>query len=653
MSIGLENKMYPFLIADRNIWPINCKIVNSSLPGMTAADSAAFYFRHQIDLLEDLGAVLIYLGNCDTASTEVKKGKYSKISQIKNQFYENIGKIPSKTSIKNRLLHFEWNDSINPQIESPEHPDDYKYNIDRIIKNCKKRSVPVIIVRPKANLFFPSGIGKGNFVFYRYYGINDKISHQIKIPDTRFPKALKLHEAGKFDEAASVYREILIEPPITAMSQEYSLLVSNNYAVAKAESGQYKEAIYLLNILLHEQGVRKEIVLYNIAQIKKDIGESEEFLKFLNQSFEEDSSLYRVRSPYLLAIDQLVAKHSAVKLIDMDDLISDGMYLDWCHPLPEGQKILANNIAKAFKDFGIYGTNKVEIENFLYNPEVANGNVSKFHDYFKTFASFTEKQILDQIEELKEIFKGGKEYESSMPELDSISRELKTAIEYYFRHPIFTTIKDVLQFPPVYSSDIGRFPEYYLVRHLIPYLRIYESDKTFKENFNFELNLLRTNEKLLSILPEKSKSLVCITPPEIDIKYEYIRLPLVLSKVRNLLLNHLKMGNQVYNRTKTAIFWYVRESLRFGTHSRYSMRYDRLLLEFLAEGLAVAEVINKSLEMKKSTEIDELKKLLNQTVNVHEYYCEKFSFIVDSKQLLSDYDLKLNSLFLSFIAREN
>ena len=187
----------------------------------------------------------------------------------------------------------------------------------------------------------------------------NKISHQIKIPDTRFPKALKLHEAGKFDEAASVYREILIEPPITAMSQEYSLLVSNNYAVAKAESGQYKEAIYLLNLLLHEQGVRKEIVLYNIAQIKKDIGESEEFLKFLNQSFEEDSSLYRVRSPYLLAIDQLVAKHSAVKLIDMDDLISDGMYLDWCHPLPEGQKILANNIAKAFKDFGDFVGNEI------------------------------------------------------------------------------------------------------------------------------------------------------------------------------------------------------------------------------------------------------------------------------------------------------
>ena len=76
MSIGLENKMYPFLIAGRNIWPENCKIVNSSLPGMTAADSAAFYFRHQKDLLEDLCAVLIYLGNCDTASTEVEKGKY-------------------------------------------------------------------------------------------------------------------------------------------------------------------------------------------------------------------------------------------------------------------------------------------------------------------------------------------------------------------------------------------------------------------------------------------------------------------------------------------------------------------------------------------------------------------------------------------------
>ena len=117
------------------------------------------------------------------------------------------------------------------------------------------------------------------------------------------------------------------------------------------------------------------------------------------------------------------------------------------------------------------------------------------------------------------------------------------------------------------------------------------------------------------------------------------------------MLDHLKGGNQIYNRTKTAIFWYVRETLRFGAHSRYSMRYDRLLLEFLAEGIAVTEVLNKFLEMNKSTEIDELKQLLCQTVSVHENFCQKFSLYEDSSQLLVEYDQRLNSILSSLTAK--
>ena len=70
------------------------------------------------------------------------------------------------------------------------------------------------------------------------------------------------------------------------------------------------------------------------------------------------------------------------------------------------------------------------------------------------------------------------------------------------------------------------------------------------------------------------------------------------------LIQHLINGNQIYNRTKATIFWYVRETLRFGSHSRYSMRYDRLTLEYIAEGLALAKILNHNLGNKKTQVIN-------------------------------------------------
>jgi len=47
MSIGVERKTHPFVLADRPIWPEDTQIINCSLPGMTAADAAAFFLRHK------------------------------------------------------------------------------------------------------------------------------------------------------------------------------------------------------------------------------------------------------------------------------------------------------------------------------------------------------------------------------------------------------------------------------------------------------------------------------------------------------------------------------------------------------------------------------------------------------------------------------
>lgn len=650
MSVGLEKKTYPFLLASATIWPCDTRIVNCSLPGFTSADAAAFFFRHDRAFLKDLNAVVVYLGNCDATSSEVRKGKYGYLRQAVCWIREVVGRMPAKTRIKNRLLHFEWNNAYDPVIESPESPKDFEYNIGRVLETCHHASVPVIIVRPKANLYFPPGVGKGNFIFYRHLGMKERFSGIISIPDARFKEALRLHESGDFEEAAKTYNEILLRPSVVPMRQEYSLAVLNNYAAAKAEAGEVEEALYLFQLLLKERGARKEIVLYNLAQLQKKCGEQEKYSRLLVDSYESDDSLYRIRSPYLCAIDRLIGKYPSAKVIDMSDIVPDALYLDHCHPLPEGQARMADEMSRSLAEFGIQGSETANIENILYNPELARGNVSEFHDYFKTFAPISENRIAGAMIVLGESLKLMDVFDSTSPALSSIPKEIRNAIDYYLRHPCFPSVRDVLHFPPRYPLDVGRFPEYFIVRHLIPYLRAHESNLLLAARFDATLSLLRTSDQLLSILPAKGVPLVDSRLPQFDAVYEGVRLPLILVKVRRLLIQHLQAGNQIFERTKTTIFWYVREALRFGAHSRISMLYDRVLMEFLAEGLAVAGVLDAAMGMKKSSEIEDLIRILQSTVQIHEEYCGQFSLVNDSDQLLACYNRKLAELANQFDA---
>jgi hypothetical protein len=649
MSIGVEKLTHVFINAQNNIWPTDTLIVNSSLPGMTAADSAAFYFRHRNLECKNLKAVFIYLGNCDTTSTEFRKGKYDKYIQYKNKFTELLNIKRSKTSIKNKLLYFEWNNTFNPKIENAESPEDFVYNLERIIKDCKINQIPVILVRPKANKFFPSGVGKGNFTFYKYLGIDDKISNNINIPDTRFKDALKLHENHEYEVAAQRYKEILIKPSTEIMSQEYSLMVANNYAVAKALLGNYKEAIYVLNLLLNEKEIRKEIILYNLSQTYKMQGSIIEAKNYLDESFESDKSLYRVRYPYINAIDNIISKYDAIKVIDMHTLIPDYLFLDHCHPLPKGQEILANAIKDKFKEIGIHGFEKAKIKNILYNPEFANGNNAFFHDYFKTFAPYTVAEIKSQVDLYKNNEFTNIKYLDKIPEVSNSSRELKIALDYYLKHPVFTGLHDILYSPPKYPSDIGRFPEFYLIRYLIPYIKLYESIQQFDSNIDFDYKLLRSSEDLISILPIESVAFIENKLPDFDLKYEEQRLERILVKSRKSLIQHLINGNQIYNRTKATIFWYVRETLRFGSHSRYSMRYDRLTLEYIAEGLAVAKILNYNLGNKKSQAINKLITDLNLITKIHEEFCVKFDLVENNQILLMEYDKSLKEIHKNII----
>lgn len=639
MTIGFERKTYPFILAEQKNWSNETEIVNCSQPGFTSSDACAFFFRHIRDF-SSLKGVIIYLGNCDANATEIKKGRYTVFQHYYNKMRELLGFERPRSTLKNRLRRFEWDDAYDLSIERQVKPSDYEFNLYRIIRYCKHSFIPVLLIRPTANLLFPSGTGKGNFIFYRYLDFQERFSSGLSISDGRFIDAFESHEKGEHLKALELYKKILEEPHSFLVHPEYILIVANNYAVCAAEAGRFAEAEKLLQLLLKERHIRKEILLFNIAQLFKMQGNIENYRKVIKDAYEADSSLYRIKDLYMKAIDRIALKFQhSVRLIDMSAFTRYELFIDHCHLLPEGQKVLTEKIIKELIELKIMkGYKTARIRNILYNPELSLGNTAEFYNYYKTYAPYDREQIKKDVNIIKRRCQLSNNPQDLEGILQLVSKETAAAIKHYLKHPCFPSIQDILHFGPQYPSDIGRFPEFFLIRHIVPYLRMTEREPSLNRRFSADTKLLHSSSELMSVLPDPVAELVLRGDSYIDQIFEMGRIDRILAKVKTDLLVHLRSGNQIYERIKTTIFWYFRETLRWGSHSRISMRYDRLFLEYAAEALMVAGVLDLVLGSPKKEDILLAITWVEEADRIHSRFAGEFSLEKDCRGLLKEYD---------------
>ena len=638
MTVGAERLMYPFQMADEARWPESTTLVNCSIPGFTSADACAFFFRF-LRRSKAPRAAIVSLGTCDAMSSEVRKGPYTYARQLGHELRQRFGMSPKRTRLQNRLLNFEWNGELDDSLEHPEAPGDFRFNVERILKACQTRSIPVALVRPKSNPLCPPGIARGNFAFYSYLGLPARAPDRLAIPDERFISAQKLFEESRFTESAGTYRDILENVGVLSSHAEYPLIVVNNYAVAVARAGQTDEAESLFHLLLKERGIRKEIVLFNLAQLARMCGKSDEYMRLLSESYEADSSLYRIRRPYLDELDDLGRRYSpGVWMLDLHDLLDDECFVDHCHALPRGQKQIADAMSSQFEVWGISGKSQASIKNVLYNPELSNGNTTEFYSYFRTFAELTSDEIRLAINRLGQGLEQQLSAGAELTALQSAPKEIQGAIEYCLRHPVFPTVRDLIRAGPEYPSDVGRFPELFLVRFVVPYLRFHEGDSSLAARFDPSVGILRRASDLAGVLPDKVAPLVSREIPVLEAQAAASYVHRILEKVKEQLLRHLQGGNQVCERLKSTMFFYFRETLRYGSHSRVSMRYDRTTLEYIAEALAVAGVLESRLGHDQEAEICRLVEVLEAAVKIHDRFSREVSYKLGTPSSLGEYD---------------
>lgn len=639
MTIGFEQKSYPYLLANRASWPEGTRLVNTSQPGITAADAAAFFLRFGHDY-PDLKSVIIYLGNCDANANELRKGRMTPLRLAAQQARGAFGIRPRKAVLRNKLTRFEWNEYYDSSFERIEPPKDFEYNLARIINACRSRSVQVVLVRPRANRSFPAGVGKGNFIYYHYLACPSRFMPGLEHPDQRFLNAFAAYEEGRFEESGVLYKEILDASDIPVARTEYPLIVAHNYAAACARQGRDDEALTLFDLLLKEPAARREIVLFNKAFVLKFKGDQAGAETCFSEAYEADNSMYRVKQAHLDVIDRLVASNGGiVRLVDMS-VFCDDDFVDHCHLLPAAQEILAGMVERALRGMNVMnGAVPARIEPRLFNLELASGNTASFFDYYRTRAYLTAGQIRSDIDALRRDIREGDSLSGRA--LSLVSEPVAKTVEYARRHPCFADIRSLLRFPPETPLDVGRFPEYFLIRRLAPYLEAASQEAPAAAVLSAVLGLLHSGSELAKALPPEAQG-VSMEIPQLNSDADKEWISRIIVSVRSAIGGHLERGPCVHERLQTTIFWYFREVLRWGPHSRVSMRYERMTLEFMAEALAVASWLDLKCDAGMNEEIVELAKALVRAVQIHEKYCLQFKPGRDNLAVIAAYTAALN-----------
>ena len=580
ISLGRAGHNYVDMMANTACWPAEFVFENLSFPGATSHDMLEAFKGLVSTNLNGVFAVIINLGNCDSASSPLM----FKTRFIDKFFPKSAGKFSDRERLsmsRNRFTPFYWNENYDPLIEVPVSPKTFQTNIETIVTSCLKRGVKVSLVKPVANRHFPPGLGKGNCFFYHYLGLNDKISHRLNISDTRFIEATREKEEGRYAKAASLYENILDNLSENINSREYPLLIANNYAVCLAEDNKFREAKSVLEILLSERHMRKEIVLYNLSQIEKKLGNSRKADFYERASFEADFSLYRIKDAYRAQLDAIVKRHNSLEVVDLIEFLSSISFCDHCHLDENSHQILAQKLMeKLHKDL----ENSEHKASVVNNPLSPMASKRDFRNFFVFNSAFepdevvATDQLLHDLDENLDLQKDSKY---------SNNNKLNKTISEYKQHPITSNKSLLLAFEPNINIFWGKFPEYSIAYRLFQLTSSYSKEanrlfETFPNLFG-HLNLRRQSKFLAPLFNEEPK-LAGQKFSRLALESDYDE----LEKEIDTRINKIYSEDwEPDNRVKMTLVWYVRESLRFGGQSRFNSLCEFWELEKMAEALFV------------------------------------------------------------------
>ncbi len=599
MTIGCYEYTFPFILSNHRIWRKESTIYNSSLHGFGSADALKFLKKNNI---KDLDYIILNIGICDSIATEVQK----KSNQL-NLFTKK------KSLNTNKIIFNDWNNNFDNLIHKPETERDFEKNIKKIINFANSKKIKIIIIVPDSNYFFHPGLAKGNFAYYSYYNLLDKSSNFLNFKHDKLKKAFQLAEEGEYKKCNELYLQILNDKISFNYSFELYYAIANNYAVNEAKLGNYQVSLKNLKILSKEENIRKEIIFYNISIIYKKINEKSKSDKYLLLSNDEDINNYKINENFRNIIKKIVSNFS-LDSIDIRSLENKNFF-DHCHLTKSGHLELSNKLSNILNNGEIVDSYRAKIKNILFNPEYSLGNDKNFNEYFQ-IQSEKKIDLKNQVQNIN--LKANNNGSQSIEILSGVDDELFDAIESYNKHPIFVHINFLKNIDNYKNFYYGKFPELFIIticQHIFNFLHLHNSF----DGLTIDGNLFLDKEKRENIF----KNLNLTNDLDSIFNFKNIDIKDCLNKIKDKIsfhMNKLPKENQIYDRRKFTMYWYFRESIKFGTQSRNSMFYNFIELQNIYEAAVLSIGLSKYIQSKQINYFENIKLKIEQISKLNEKF---------------------------------
>lgn len=633
-TIGGSTNIYPEILYNKITKEKNCEIVNYSVPGVTSSDAKSIYFSQIKESNNDV--LIIYLGNNESVYGPHKGYCSNLFWNIRKFFYkkENYNELfflKDKFKFSYKFSNFSIS-NLNSE---------FKKNVESIVRDSEKKNLVTILINPVANRQFYSGAGAKNFEFFKLINIDDKVSNLLTGSDEQSSfliKAINFQEKKLYKESTQVYEKIIKEN-----NNILSFISKNNLAVIfSAENTECSKQMF--KNLLNTYKEYDPIIYYNLYLLEKG-RDSTSAEKYLNLSYSKDFSLYRIQKDYRNSLEE-IKNEFKIDYLDLKNILNENDFIDYCHPTKEAHKKIADNIVDLICKNSqlLKNSRKNYYINKLVSPDYFNNPRKNFVDYYLIEKNISKSTIKNNLFYLLNKY----QFNNFSKKL-LISKYIKDKNKCYIInfiksnavHPIFTkNLLDNEIYLPL-KNEIFSLPENYIYRIMFNYINFF--DKNFKNKILHEKKLKLNKEFYEKIILRNSLNSLHL-PLLFEKKYQQ-----EIKKNMSLYIkNESKIfENHIQNRLKTIIFWYTRESFRYGTLSRSSMLYNKFAIDRLIETLIVLICIELNNNGEDKDIYSKMLQLVYSLLDVHETHVNKYLNKENFNNL--EYEKDLNDSKKNFI----
>ncbi len=375
-AFGGESESWVSKLSQYECWSQNVRIVDTCAPGATAGSALMSLVKQVAKSPFSAKVIILSVGNCDKIQKPYIANRPSLMKIFRNLF---LYLLPIERRVKRNWVKFsttEWtDDSTELRTQSINN---FIVSLKWINRLCNLFQITRIAIIPRSNIKFFPGTAQNNTLFFNLIG---EVS-AFNFPDSDPLPELKAVEKLVDSNSLSDHEFSSVLAHCAQSSSSRVIAAMNNLSVKWASEARGSDAQLLLHSLAQSTDYRRDIIYFNLASLEGQTGSEGQCQEFLNRALGEDIGSYRVDEDFSRAFRDVMTKDRKTDIVDLHDMSFENSFLDHCHLLPDGQKLVAKKIKDLLSESKFAGDFPARLCFEWDNPEVLEGDTRQFSTFF-------------------------------------------------------------------------------------------------------------------------------------------------------------------------------------------------------------------------------------------------------------------------------